>query len=107
MVFLLPLLSPAWALDTIQVREPCGGSGGLFFLPPSYLTAIFYPVQEVDKRYGSVLQASRMKVFNSQLLKLLKMVQEEKRDWGDVLLERNQVRKGICRNGQNTLFSLF
>ncbi len=40
-----------------------------------------------------------MKVFNSQLLKLLKMVQEEKRDWGDVLPipvfpERNQVRKG-------------
>jgi hypothetical protein len=63
------------------------------------LLVIFYPVQEVDKRYGSVLQASRMKVFNSPLLKLLKMVQEEKRDWGDVLSmpvlpERNQVRKG-------------
>ncbi len=44
-----------------------------------------------------------MKVFNSQLLKLLKMVQEEKRDWGDVLpipvlLDRNQVKKatGPC-----------
>jgi hypothetical protein len=57
----------------------------------------------MEKRYGSVVQSSRMRVYDAPLRKLMKMVEEEKKDWAALFASLKQPKNGKVKDPFHSL----